>query len=139
MAAKISAVCHAGYGDIAYRPNDTSRPDVQGAVLDLSESELARLRSIELGYAMRPVTVVGADGTTLYQAQAFVTDWWFRAFQECRPTARYIGVIRAGAEYVGLSAEYQVRRRRCRRRRCHRRRRRHVKIREGASMQGILA
>eukprot|EP00892_Ulva_mutabilis_P009562 jgi/Ulvmu1/6979/UM033_0037.1 len=98
---------HIGaYGTIEYRPDDTTRPDVHGVVLDISEAEMRRLAGIEGGYDVKDVVVTTGDGTR-YRAKAFITNWSVRLFDEGLPTHDYIGKLRAGAEHHSLPAEYQ--------------------------------
>ena len=97
----------AGYASIEYAPRNTSRPDVEGVVHDLSREEFKRLQQTEGGYDVRDVFVSTAPGETTV-AQAFVTNWSVRLFKETLPTKTYIGKLRTGASEFGLSAEYQV-------------------------------
>lgn len=97
----------AAYGTIEYRPDDDTRPDVHGVVLDLSEEEMKRLAAIEGGYDIKDVLVTGDDGTR-YRSKAFVTNWSVRLFDEGKPTHDYIGKLRTGAQQHSLPPEYQV-------------------------------
>lgn len=96
-----------GYGSIEYRPEDSTRPDVHGVVLDLSEDEMKVLADIETGYNVREVIVTGDEGQR-YVAKAFVSNWSVRLFQETVPTEDYIGKLREGAQFHKLPEEYQA-------------------------------
>lgn len=79
MFSRCMSISHfpghlAGYGNIEYKPADTSRPDVQGVVHDLSPAEFKALTLMESGYDVRTVHVACGDGETL-QAQAFTSNW----------------------------------------------------------------
>lgn len=99
-------VC-AGYGTIEYRPDDNSRPDVQGVVLDLSQEDMDRLTVTEGGYDVKDIVVTGPDQTS-YRAKVFITNWSVKLFTESAPTHDYIGKLRAGAQEHNLPARYQV-------------------------------
>jgi gamma-glutamylcyclotransferase (GGCT)/AIG2-like uncharacterized protein YtfP len=98
----------AGYGTIQYRPDDVSRPDVHGVILELSNKEMDFLDTIEGGYDLREVSVSTSDGE-VYQAKAFISNWSTTLFDETRPTKDYITKIRDGALANGLPQEYQAR------------------------------
>lgn len=97
----------AGYASIEYRPEDDTRPDVHGVVLDLTQEEMKSLAAIETGYDMRKVIVTGADGNQ-YAAKAFMSNWSVRLFNETLPTQDYIGKLQEGAQVHDLPADYQV-------------------------------
>lgn len=99
---------HAGYATIDYRPDDSSRPDVHGVVMDLSTEEMKRLAAMEGGYDLKDVVVASPDGTR-YHSKAFTTNWSVRLFEESAPTHDYIGKLRSGAEHHSLPNQYQVR------------------------------
>jgi hypothetical protein len=98
----------AGYGTIEYRPEDQSRPDVHGVLLDLSKDEMKALAMIEGGYDVLDVTVNGPDGQR-FKAKAFTSNWSVKLFRETRPTHDYIKKLREGAEIHNLPTTYQVR------------------------------
>jgi hypothetical protein len=103
-----SDLYHAGYGNIEYRPGEQDRPDVEGVLHDISVEEMRKLNFIEGGYDVRKVFVSTAENE-MAEAQAFMSNWSVRLFEEAKPTAQYIGKIRAGAEAFNFSPEYQVR------------------------------
>ena len=106
-ARKPCARVPAGYGTLDYRPADTSRPDVQGVIHDLSDAEMRSLALTETGYDVRDVLVDTGDGVTVL-ARAFFSNWSVRLFRETLPTKLYIGKICSGAADFGLTDEYQV-------------------------------
>lgn len=95
-----------GYATIEYRPDDVSRPDVHGVVMDLSNDEMKRLTAMEGGYDVKDVVVTSPDGTR-YHSKAFTTNWSVRLFKDTAPTHDYIGKLRSGADHHSLPAQYQ--------------------------------
>lgn len=96
-----------GYGSIEYRPEDTTRPDVYGVVLDLTQEEMKSLANTEQGYDVVPVVVTGPDGRR-FSCKAFSSNWSVRLFQETLPTEDYIGKLQEGSKIHELPAEYQA-------------------------------
>lgn len=104
----MPGIYHAGYATIDYSPEDISRPDVHGVVMDLSNDEMKRLTAMEAGYDVKDVVVTSLDGTR-YHSKAFTSNWSVRLFEESAPTHDYIGKLLSGAEYHSLPTQYQVR------------------------------
>lgn len=90
-----------------YRPEDTTRPDVHGVLLDLSQEEMDSLADIEKGYDVNTVVVTDPEGQR-YEAKVFQSNWSVRLFEEGAPSQDYIGKLREGAEVHELPTEYQV-------------------------------
>lgn len=108
VSACIIPCSFPGYGSIEYRPEDTTRPDVYGVVLDLTQEEMKSLANTEQGYDVVPVVVTGPDGRR-FSCKAFSSNWSVRLFQETLPTEDYIGKLQEGSKIHELPAEYQVR------------------------------
>ena len=107
IGAAFKATTHAGYATILQR-KCSARPDVAGVLYELSTAEMWALAAMEAGYDVETVRVDAGSGVA-YEAQAFVTNWSLRLFDEAPPSQRYIGLIREGAEHHRLPAEYRVR------------------------------
>jgi hypothetical protein len=99
-------VC-TGYGNIEYGPGQQDRPDVEGVLHDISAEEMRKLTLNEGGYDVGKVLVTTAE-KEIVEAQAFMSNWSVRLFEETKPTALYISKIRAGADAFNFSPDYQV-------------------------------